>query len=354
MNAVEILEKILRPPGRGIATFATAQGMSMPLLQRLYGTDKWDEILAKWKTSLNNIATAETILLGVPSDVGACVYRGANFGPKGIREAYQSRYGKHPKGVLDIGDALCIPQLLHDEMYTQDQIRKTQEDVYGGAKLPVSALSITEKVLQIVCDLNPKAKVVVLGGDHSISWPTMLYCKQRYGSEFGVLHFDAHTDLMVRRMGVDYCFATWAHHAVQFMKPQHLVQVGIRTSDRPKETWEAQYPAVKQFWAGEIQNREEEIIEAVVTHFKNLAVKNIFISNDIDGTDVQYAPATGTPEEGGLHPSFVNKLIERVRHEFNVFGGDIVEVAPPLSGVKDYSTDLTCLQGAEYLSALLS
>jgi len=354
MTVTQTLEKILRPPGRGIATFATAQGMSMPLLQKIYGVTTWEEILAKWKASLGTLASAETILLGVPSDVGACVYRGANFGPKGVREAYLARYKKYPDHVLDIGDALCIPQLLHDEMLTPEQIRKTQADVYGGESLPVSALSVTEKALSLICDVNPSAKVVILGGDHSVSWPSMLYCRQRFGSEFGVLHFDAHTDLMVRRMGVDYCFATWAHHGVQFMKPRHMVQVGIRTSDRPHETWEAQYPAVRQFWANEILGREPEVIEAVMTHFKTIGVKDIFISNDIDGTDVSFAPATGTPEENGLHPDFVKQLIARTHREFRVFGGDVVEVAPPLSGIKDYSIDPTCLLGADYLHCLLN
>ena len=75
------------------------------------------------------------------------------------------------------------------------------------------------------------------------------------------------------------------------------------------------------------------MIESVVAHFKTLGVRHLYISNDIDGTDAQFAPATGIPEKDGLHPDFVKQLIERVHQEFEIFGGDLVEVAPPLSGL---------------------
>jgi len=352
MSSLEKLEKLLRPPGRGIATFATAQGMSMPLLKQIYLTGDWETIVARWKGSLGTIANAKVILLGIPTDTGACVMRGANFGPKGVREAYLARYGKYPDGVLDIGDVLCIPQLLHDSMLNETQIKHTRDDVFGGETLPVGALSIAETVLEILLGLNPNAVVAILGGDHSISRPGMVYCHKRFGDKFGVLHFDAHTDLMVRRMGVDYCFATWAHHACKFMTTRQMVQVGLRITDRPRKKWEEQYP-VKQFWSDEIPGREAEVSDQIVAHFKSLGLEQIYISNDIDGTDVSFAPATGTPEAGGLHPDFVRSVIRRVRKEFKVFGGDVVEVAPPLSGRADYANEPTCVLGAEYLDLLI-
>jgi arginase family enzyme len=46
-------------------------------------------------------------------------------------------------------------------------------------------------------------------------------------------------------------------------------------------------------------------------------------------------------------------LISEVKKNFQVFGGDIVEVAPPLSGVRDFKEEPTCRLGAQYLHELI-
>ncbi len=355
LSALDRLRLFLRPPGRGIATFSTGGGMARPLLMKLYGTDQSEAIQEAWEEALQRIRRVETILIGVPCDTGASFFRGAAFGPMGIRMAYLERYGAYPKGLIDIGDVLCIPQLLHDSMLNDAQISACRQALFPGTQgeaLPVSPLSLAEAAFLTLHELNPKARLVVLGGDHSVSWPAMRYCQERLGQEYGVLHFDAHSDLLEKRLGVSFCFATWAFHAQKAMKPKHLVQVGLRASTRSREQWEALLP-VRQFWAAEIKGKETQAIENVVEHFRELGVSRIYISNDIDGTDASFAPATGTPEFEGLQPAFVTQLIAEVRKHFEVFGGDITEVAPPLSGSLDFARDRTCLLAADYLHSLI-
>ena len=129
------------------------------------------------------------------------------------------------------------------------------------------------------------------------------------------------------------------------------MQVGIRTTGKTKEYWTEKYP-IMQVWANEVAGHEAEVITHIVGHFAERGVRRIYISNDIDGTDASAAFATGTPETGGLTPQFVKDLIAAVRHEFAIIGGDIVEVAPPLSGRRDFGTEPTCLLAAEYLHGL--
>ncbi len=355
LTALEKLRLFLRPAGRGIHTHSTGGGYAANLQRMLYGTDQSKEVASKWEDTLQTIRRAEIILLGVPSDVGAGVMRGANFGPIGVREAYLSKYKSYPRNLADIGDVICVPQLLHDEMLNDKQIKMTRKELYPDLSeaLPVSPLSITEAALYLVHELNPDAKVVVLGGDHSISWPPMLWCHRKYGKKFGVVHLDAHTDLMDVRLGVKYCYATWAYHALGLMDPQHLVQVGIRVSKRDKAFWTQNFP-VQQIWANEVPFQEDAAIQRILDHFLKLGVSDLYISNDIDGTDMSSAPATGTPEAEGLSPEFVLNLISRLGENFNVMGGDIMEVAPPLSGRKDFATEETCVLAALYLQTLLT
>ena len=59
-------------------------------------------------------------------------------------------------------------------------------------------------------------------------------------------------------------------------------------------------------------------------------MRGVYFSNDVDGTDARFAPATGTPEMGGLEPEWVLALLRRLAAEVGVVAADLVEVAPPL------------------------
>ena len=354
--ALDRLRLFLRPPGKGIHSVSTGGGFAAGLQRKLYGTDTPAQVQSAWEDSLQRVRRAEVFVLGIPSDTGAGIMRGANFGPIGVREAYLAKYGAYPKGVLDIGDILCVPQLLHDEMLSDRQVAMTRAALYGDLKdvdLPVSPLSMAEQALLALHELNPTARIAIIGGDHSVSWPAMLYCHRRCGQDFGVVHFDAHTDLLEHRLGVRFCYTTWAWHALKLMQPYGLVQVGVRTSGKPRDYWMSQYPVI-QLWAADVAAvGEEKTIQRIVEHYKESGITKIYVSNDIDGTDLSYGAATGTPEANGLTPQFVLGLVRALRAELELIGGDVVEVAPPLSGSREFATEKTCLLGAEYLQAMI-
>src|SRR5207247_559758 len=143
--------------------------------------------------------------------------RGANLAPQAIRRellATGSFVYQDPR-IIDLGDVLVVPQLLHDEMLAPDQLARSRQAIYGeaGDGMPVSPLSVCEEVLRLVRKLAPGCAPLVLGGDHSIGWPVAVALAEGRSHELGILHFDAHTDLLEHRLGVKYCFATWAWHA---------------------------------------------------------------------------------------------------------------------------------------------
>lgn len=355
LSALDRLRLFLRPPGRGIYIHSTGGGYASPLLMRLYGTDKSPEVQEAWEDSIQKIRRVKTVLVGLPSDTGASIIRGANFGPLGVRLAYLERYRSYPKQVLDIGDVFVVPQLLHDEMLSESQLTRTRSEIFPDISepLPVSPLSIAESVFELLSQLNPQVKIVVIGGDHSVSWPAVQQARKNFGENLGLLHFDAHTDLLESRLGIRYCFATWAFHAMKLLKPHHMVQVGIRTSAHTRDYWASHVP-VWQVWANEVRGHETEIIQKIIDFFKEKEIQDIYISNDIDGTDAPSAPATGTPEMGGLDPKFVLSLLRAMRTEFHIVGGDVVEVAPPLSGRReDFAHEPTCQVAADYLHELI-
>jgi len=243
-----------------------------------------------------------------------------------------------------------VPQLLSDEMLSEAQRARTREALYGDARvdLPVSPLDLCALTLDALDALSaplsappsapPSAPGVpiVLGGDHSVAWPAFRAAHARWegrlGARIGLLHFDAHTDLLRERLGVRYCFATWAWHASQLLGADgRLAQVGVRVSGRDQAHWE-ETCGVRQVWAREVRARGAEgVAEELVGRFRARGVECVYVSNDIDGTDVSFAAATGTPEPGGLTPDEVDLITRRVCEAFPLVGADLVEVAPPLS-----------------------
>jgi agmatinase len=171
----------------------------------------------------------------------------------------------------------------------------------------------------------------MLGGDHSVTWPIVSALAAHRQRPFAIVHPDAHTDLLPERLGVKYCFATWAYHANELIgRGGRLVQVGVRASGYPRQHWESTL-GVRQFWAHEVATRgDAAVIEDVLLHLRSTGVRDVYLSNDIDGTDASWAPATGAPEGGGLSVSFVRALIARLGRDLSLIGADLVEVAPPI------------------------
>jgi agmatinase len=317
---------------------------------------------------LGQVRTARVAILGIPSDTGAGLVRGAAFGPAALREGVLAVLPDFPDrarraGVIDVGDVFVVPQLLHDEMLSQSQCDATRAAIYGARaggqvaslpddavrpSMPVSPLSIAARVMSVLLTINPTLKICMLGGDHSVTWPIVSALAAHRQRPFAIVHPDAHTDLLPERLGVKYCFATWAYHANELIgRGGRLVQVGVRASGYPRQHWESTL-GVRQFWAHEVATRgDAAVIEDVLLHLRSTGVRDVYLSNDIDGTDASWAPATGAPEGGGLSVSFVRTLIARLGRDFSLIGADLVEVAPPIGAPE--AAQRTVGVGARYV-----
>jgi arginase family enzyme len=337
MEASRELELLLRPAGGGLYLVSTGKAEQRALQRRLYGAADDAGVDARWRETLARVRAARGFILGVPSDVGAGFRRGANLGPQAIRARLLELDPEWPArlaalGVVDVGDVFCVPQLLHDDMLGEAQLAATRAAIYPGeaAPLPVSPLSIAERAIGLILQLNPTAAPFVLGGDHSVAWPVVAALARARRDRWGIVQPDAHTDLLEHRLGVKYCFATWSYHANELLgREGRMVQVGVRASGRDRGHWEAA-TGVRQFWAEECRARPAAVLDEVIAHLRDRGVQAVYFSNDIDGTDARWASATGTPEAGGLEPEWVLELIARLGREVGLVGGDVVEVAPPL------------------------
>lgn len=354
---------MLRPAGGGLFTVSTGRTAQLALQRALYGAESPEEIDARWRSALAAAARARVAVLGIPSDCGAGLVRGASFGPQALRAAMLAadpalRSWTEAAGVVDVGDVACIPQLLHDDMLSEPQKAACRAALYPAlaaeeaAGLPVSPLSLAERVVDRLREVNPRLKLLVLGGDHGVAWPVVAALSRSERGPWAIVQPDAHTDLLPDRLGVKYCFATWAYHANELLgRGGRLVQIGVRASRHDRAHWERTL-GVRQFWADEVRARgEARVLDEVIEHLRAIGVEGVYFSNDIDATDAALAPSTGAPEPAGLRVEFVEALLRRLGERFRLIGADLMEVAPPVGSPED--SRRTVEIGARYLLASL-
>jgi agmatinase len=272
-----------------------------------------------WITDPEELRRRQTdvAIIGAPFDDAVSHRSGARFGPRAIREAqYTSgsinslQLDVEPFEVLDVvdaGDANMVPSWIdraHALIY-----RKVREVAETGA-IPI-----------------------VLGGDHSITWPsaTAIAEVRRPGS-IGIVHFDAHADTANDDWGVLAGHGTPMRRLIESgaVKGRNFIQVGLRGYWPPVETFAwMQEQGMRYHFMREIEERGAEAVIAQAIDEALDGPDYIYLSLDIDVIDPGMAPGTGTPEPGGMLTREVLRAIRQIVSATEIAGMDIVEVSPP-------------------------
>jgi len=325
------LESCLCPPGNGVFTVNTAKERKEQLHQTIFG--QATDIDNLWKSSLNDLPSAsKAVILGIASDCGGGILRGANWGPLFLRSTLLENYSELT--AFDLGDVRVIPHLLSDKYLNDATIANCRKALYQdeNSDYCISPLSITEDVLHDFYAEFPDKGIFGIGGDHSVSYPltkAYLVAKKKQGKRTAIIHFDAHTDLLVERLGIDLCFGSWCTHILDDLpEKHHLIQVGIRSSGRPKSHWEDTF-GVRQHWANEIKTQgNAKTIENILAQLDGENIDELYVSFDIDAIDQSFASATGTPEPGGLLPEDAMQILRALAAKYPITGADMMEIAP--------------------------
>ena len=229
----------LCPPGNGVFTVNTAKERKERLHTALFGQS--DNIESLWQQNIEKLPeSTNAVILGIASDCGGGILRGANWGPLFVRSTLLEQYPDLT--AFDLGDVRVIPHLLHDKYLNEATIANCRRALYQdeNSDFAVSPLTITEDVLHDFYAEFPSKGIFGIGGDHSVSYPltkAYLQAKKKQGVRAAIIHFDAHTDLLVERLGIDLCFGSWCTHILDDLTDHRdLIQVGIRSSGKPKST----------------------------------------------------------------------------------------------------------------------
>ncbi len=276
-------------------------------------------------------AGLDVALLGVPYDGGTSYRAGARFGPRAVRE--QSSLIRPWNPVLKV--------------HPFEKLRVA--DCGDVDVVPISIERTFEAVTARLDELTAAgARPVAVGGDHSITLPILRSLARRHGP-LGVVHFDAHPDTWDEYFGSKFFHGTPFRRAVEerLIDPRRMIQVGIRGPLYGDD----------DFAFHDQHGIEVVRIEAVKEHgtawvaerLRRLSSGPLYCSFDIDAVDPAYAPATGTPEVGGL-TSYEALTLVRALAGAELVGADVVEVSPPYDG----PGQITALLAANLVFELVS
>jgi agmatinase len=184
-----------------------------------------------------------------------------------------------------------------------------------GCDLPLAEDGGDFALIQAAVDaaIGAGAIPIVLGGDHSISFPVVEAVAAANGP-IDILHFDAHADLYDDFEGDPHSHASPFARIMERGLACRLVQVGIRTLN-------AHSRAQAERFGVEVIEMRDFAPERVP-----IPPGPLYISIDLDGFDPAFAPGVSHHEPGGLSVRDVLSVLRRV--EGKIVGADIVEYNP--------------------------
>jgi agmatinase len=267
---------------------------------------------APYVEDVRKVGEYDVAIVGAPFDIGTTYRSGTRFGPQGIRRIsslytpYSFELGidlRESIKICDLGDIYCPANITK----SHDQITKGVAHILGAGTLPI-----------------------ILGGDHSIGYPTARGIAQCIEGNVGIIHLDRHVDTQEKDMDEIMHTCPWFHATnISNCPPANLVQLGIGG-------WQCPRPGVKHGRSMRttiltIDDIERVGIEKTLEIALEVAWKGasaVFLSVDIDCVDAGFVPGTGWPEPGGFLPREMLALVRGVAKE-GIAGLEIVEVSPP-------------------------
>lgn len=254
------------------------------------------------------------LLRGIAFDQNSSYLKGAADAPEKIREVMFS-------GSSNMFTEVGIELISGINFIDGGDLKISEKREYP--------LKIKEDIQSV---LREHDQMLLLGGDHSVTYPIIQAYTDRY-KELTILHFDAHSDLYDSLDGNRYSHACPFARIMEENKVKRLVQAGIRTlNDHQRE--QAEKFGIEII---DMKNRDK---------IKELQFEGpVYLSLDLDVLDPGCAPGVSHHEPGGFQ---VRELLDYIQNlNLKLVGADIVEYNPQ----RDFH-DMTGMVAVKFLKEI--
>ena len=238
--------------------------------------------------------TSAPILLGIPFDGQSSYLRGAADAPQKIRAALAS-------DASNLWTELGVDVGANGAYEDAGDLQLGKGDPFVAIEAGVGAL------------IERGKRPVLLGGDHSITYPIVKAAAQRY-ADLTIFHFDAHPDLYDEFEGNRLSHACPFARIMEAGLAKRLLQIGIRTMTGH------QRQQAQRFGVEVVEMRGLPAYERLT------AAGPIYVTFDLDVLDPAHAPGLSHREPGGMSVREAIAHLHAIRGE--IVGADLVEFNP--------------------------
>lgn len=276
--------------------------------------DRYDTKIADWVKPWNQADKIEYGIIGLPLSKSSISHSGASLTPKTIRELFSaySTYVEDDKinlnslNLVDVGDIQMHPT-----------------DIVGSQQRIEDTLTLLYKEQTTIVP-------ILLGGDHSVTAPSVKAFKKLVDGEIGIIQFDAHHDLRNLEDGGP-TNGTPFRNLIESktLNPKNLVQIGIRNYANAEQYREdADKLGVTVFTMEDLRTQPiEDIIEKALAIASN-GTKAVYVTVDIDVLDQAFAPGAVAIGPGGMDSTTLLHAMHMLAKEKIVTACDIVCIDP--------------------------
>ena len=236
---------------------------------------------APYIEDVRKVGEYDVAIVGVPHDSGTTYRPGTRFGPQGIRRIsalytpYSFELGvdlREQITLCDVGDIFTIPA---NNEKSFDQISKGIAHIFSSGAFPI-----------------------ILGGDHSIGYPTVRgICRHLGDKKVGIIHFDRHVDTQETDLDERMHTCPWFHATnIKNAPPKNLVQLGIGGWQVPREGVKFHRERASNVLT--VTDITEMGLDTAVNFALERALDGtdcVYISFDVDCIDAGFVPGTGWP-----------------------------------------------------------
>ena len=270
------------------------------------------------QTDLETLS-ADVAVFGIPWDEGVAYRPGTRFGPRSIRE-YSTRFaflgrGAKEGGYWNIENGKKYFEGIHlVDCGDQDILYLKVEETFSA---------ITDSVGKL---LSAKAFPIILGGDHSITFPVVrAFSKHK---PLHLVHLDAHLDYSDSVEGVRLAHGNPIKRISELDFVGEIVQIGMRGRAR-QEPYNDSVSRGNRIIT--ISDFRRQGVQEVLRQIPDRG--DVYVTIDIDVLDPSVAPGTSTPCFDGMTYKEINSLLAGIASIGTVVGFDLVEVNPFLDPI---------------------